>query len=82
MRLWPFAWLALTGVITAGWPFAIGWTAVEFVRLCSLGDQTEKLSCFHRRAHNDAPQSEANFNRTQHLHSPVASDFRRRCVHQ
>jgi hypothetical protein len=29
---WPWAWLAVTGVVTLGWLIGIGWAAVEFVR--------------------------------------------------
>jgi|SRR6476620_8308011 hypothetical protein len=30
-KLWPWAWLAVTGLATLGWLFAIGWAAVELV---------------------------------------------------
>src|ERR1700731_828840 len=30
--IWPWAWLALTGVATVGWFVAIGWTAFTLVR--------------------------------------------------
>jgi hypothetical protein len=30
--MWPWAWLALTGVATVGWLIAMGWTAVTLVR--------------------------------------------------
>src|ERR1700736_6129436 len=29
--LWPWAWLAVTGVATLGWLIGIGWAAVELV---------------------------------------------------
>ena len=29
---WPWAWLALTGVVTLGWLIGIGWAAVKLVR--------------------------------------------------
>jgi hypothetical protein len=31
--LWPWAWLAVTGVITIGWLIGMGWAAVELVKL-------------------------------------------------
>jgi hypothetical protein len=30
-RVWPWAWLAVTGVVTLGWLIGIGWAAVELV---------------------------------------------------
>jgi len=30
--LWPWAWLALTAVVTLGWLIGIGWAAVELVQ--------------------------------------------------
>jgi hypothetical protein len=29
--LWPWAWFAVTGVVTLGWLIGIGWAAVELV---------------------------------------------------
>ena len=29
---WPWAWLAVTGVVTLGWLIGIGWVAVKLVR--------------------------------------------------
>jgi hypothetical protein len=31
-RLWPWAWLAVTGVVTLGWLIAICWAGVELAR--------------------------------------------------
>ena len=30
--LWPWAWIALTGVATLGWLIGIGWSAVALAR--------------------------------------------------
>jgi hypothetical protein len=29
--IWPYAWLALEGVATVGWVFALGWAAITLL---------------------------------------------------
>jgi hypothetical protein len=29
---WPWAWLALAGVVTVAWAIALGWAAFEFIQ--------------------------------------------------
>jgi hypothetical protein len=31
LALWPWAWLALAGVVTLAWAIALGWAAFAFV---------------------------------------------------